>query len=272
MGLSAAAALNQFGSLANHLSGVQPVVLHQIVAHHDGEHGLVLEDGSHGAEERRLYGGTQLEHEVFHLRRLHGNLALGDDVHSVHCLYLGQQILLGALHGLSLELLNLPLHRVVFADEFLNGGLQVLGIVEECLHCLQVVFHHVHQVLTLAARLGLYAADAGSHATLRDNLEEADATRARGMDAAAELAGRAEAHHAHLVAVFLAEQGDGPQLLGLVERHVAVLVNVDILANHVVYHALHLAQLLVADFLEVREVEAQRVGADERTLLLHVVA
>ena len=92
------------------------------------------------------------------------------------------------------------------------------------------------------------------------------------MDAAAELAGRAEAHHAHLVAVFLAEQGDGTQLLGLVERHFTMLVDVDVLTNQVVHHAFHLAQFLVGHFLEVREVETQRVGADERTLLLHMVA
>ena len=51
-----------------------------------------------------------------------------------------------------------------------------------------------------------------------------------------------------------------------------MLVDVDVLTDHIVYHALYLTQLLVGNLLEVREVEAQGVGAYERTLLLYVVA
>ena len=92
------------------------------------------------------------------------------------------------------------------------------------------------------------------------------------MDTTAELARRSETNHAHLVAVLLTEEGDGTQFLGFVEGHVAVLVDMDVLTDHAVDHALHLAQLLVSDFLEMREVEAQRVRRDERTLLLYMVA
>ena len=61
------------------------------------------------------------------------------------------------------------------------------------------------------------------------------------MDTTAELARRSEAYHAHLVAILLTEEGNGTELLGFVEGHVAVLVDMDVLADHVVYHALHLA-------------------------------
>ena len=83
------------------------------------------------------------------------------------------------------------------------------------------------------------------------------------MYATTELARWAEAHHAHLVAIFLAEESDGSQLLSLVERHITMLVDVDVLTNHIVNHTLYLTQLLVAHLLEVREVETQGVGADK---------
>ena len=51
-----------------------------------------------------------------------------------------------------------------------------------------------------------------------------------------------------------------------------MLVEGDILTNHVVDHALHLAQFFVGDFLEVGEVEAKGVWRNKRTFLLHVVA
>ena len=51
-----------------------------------------------------------------------------------------------------------------------------------------------------------------------------------------------------------------------------MLVDMNVLTNHVVHHTLYLTQLLVSHLLEVREVETQRVGAHERTLLLYMVA
>ena len=51
-----------------------------------------------------------------------------------------------------------------------------------------------------------------------------------------------------------------------------MLVDVDILTNHVVHHALHLAQLVVGDLLEVREVKTQGMRTDKGALLLHMVA
>ena len=92
------------------------------------------------------------------------------------------------------------------------------------------------------------------------------------MDTATELAAGAKAYHAHLVAILLTKEGDGSKLFSLVEGHVAVLVQWNVLPDHVVNHTLYLTQLLVADLLKVREVEAQRVGTDKGSLLLYVVA
>ena len=164
------------------------------------------------------------------------------------------------------------LHCVVFIDILLDDTQQVLTVAEERADATDGILVRVNQILAVLSSDGLDTANTGSHAALAENLEETDATGTAGMDTTAELARRTEAYHTHLVAILLAEEGDGTEFLCLVEGHVAVLVDVDVLANHVVHHALHLSQLVVADFLEVREVEAQRVGADERTLLLHVVA
>ena len=92
------------------------------------------------------------------------------------------------------------------------------------------------------------------------------------MDTAAELARGSEADHTHAVAILLAEEGDGAQLLGLLHRHVAMLVELEVLTDKAVDQLLHTAQLLVSDLLEVGEIEAQRVGADVGSLLLHMVA
>ena len=71
------------------------------------------------------------------------------------------------------------------------------------------------------------------------------------MDTTAELARGSETNHTDLVAVLLAEEGDGAEFLGLVERYVAVLIDMDVLTDHVVHHALYLTELFVGDFLEV---------------------
>ena len=71
------------------------------------------------------------------------------------------------------------------------------------------------------------------------------------MDTTTELARGSEANHANLVAVLLAKEGNGTQLLGLIERHVAMLIDMDILTDHVVHHALNLAQLLISNLFEV---------------------
>ena len=47
------------------------------------------------------------------------------------------------------------------------------------------------------------------------------------------------------------ETGDGAEFLGLVERYVAVFIDMDVLTDHVVHHALYLTELFVGDFLEV---------------------
>ena len=147
----------------------------------------------------------------------------------------------------------------MFLYIFFYNAKKVLGIVEQCLYCLHAVFKFVHERFALFSGLGLYTAHTGCYAALRYYLEHAYAACRLGVDTTAELYARTEVYNAYLVAVFLAEQGYRTHLLGFLYRHVAVLVERYVLAYHVVHHDFHLAYFLVGHFLEVREVEAQRV-------------
>ena len=92
------------------------------------------------------------------------------------------------------------------------------------------------------------------------------------VNTTAELATRSKAYHTHFVAVLLTEESYSSQFFCLCQWHVAVLLQWDVLTDHVVDDTLHLAQLLGSDLLEVGEVETQCVGVDIRSLLLHMVA
>ena len=68
---------------------------------------------------------------------------------------------------------------------------------------------------------------------------------------------------AHPVAVFLTEERDGAQFLGLFYRHVAVVLQGQVFADFGIDDAFHFAQLFVGHFLEVGEVEAQVFRGDQ---------
>ena len=82
---------------------------------------------------------------------------------------------------------------------------------------------------------------------------------------------RAGLEHPDDVAVLVAEEGDGPELLGEVLGRLVVadrLVGQDLVVGQV----LDLDQLVGRHRLVVAEVEAQPVGGDQRALLLDVLA
>ena len=250
MRLTATTTLDELGSLANHLSGIQTVVFHHIVREHDAEQRLALELRADNADEVLGNGLAYLKDKVLGHLRLDGQHG-GDNLYAIDVLSLADDLLLQRLDSLSLELLQFVLHCVVLIDILLDDTQQVLTVAEERADATDGILVRVNQILAVLSGDGLDAANTGSHATLADNLEETDAAGTAGMDTTTELARRTEAYHAHLVAILLTEEGDGTEFLCLVKGHVAVLVDVDVLANHVVHHALHLSQLVVADFLEV---------------------
>ena len=145
-------------------------------------------------------------------------------------------------------------------------GLENLGSLEDELlvvvHCLQGQLAHG----------GLNAAHAAGHGALGLDAEGAHLGGVVQVGAAAELHGEvAHLHHAHHIAVLLAEHGHSALLLGLLNgEHLGddgVAVE-----NSVVDQLVHLGQLLGGDALEVGEVEADAVGLHQRACLVHVVA
>ena len=122
------------------------------------------------------------------------------------------------------------------------------------------------------ARDRLDAPDARCDAGFHDDLEQADVAGPRHVGTAAELDRiGADPEHAHLVAVFFAEQGDGAGLFGGLHAH-ELDAGFDIAAYLLVDEGFDLADFAGLERLVVREIEAQLVGVDERAFLLHVFA
>ena len=118
----------------------------------------------------------------------------------------------------------------------------------------------------------LDAAHAGGDAAFAQDLEEADVPGARHVRAAAQLHRElTHAQHAHVLLVFLAEEGNGARGNGRVVSHLVGLGR-RVAADLDIHEALDLAQLIGRDGLEMREVEAQPIGRDQRALLLDVRA
>ena len=137
---------------------------------------------------------------------------------------------------------------------------------------LQLGLHLVHIGERAVARHGLDAAHVGAHRRLARDLQKADLGGIAHMAAAAQLTGKvARLHHAHDLAVLLAEQPRDAGGAGLLQRR---LVNSGGSGAHdvLVGLALHLGQLLGRARLEMGEVEAQAIGTHVRAGLLHMVA
>ena len=169
-----------------------------------------------------------------------------------------------AAHGL-----DLLRKRLVALEHFLYG-LQHLRVVEVFADVAHRILGGVDDLLGLFARDGFDAAHAGRNGALGQYLEEPDVTRSAGVRTAAELDRRTEAHHAHLVAVLLAEEHHGTAFLGLLLGGLAVLLQRIVGADGAVDEHLDLAQLGGSHLLEMRKVEAQDLGRHHRTLLLYV--
>ena len=118
---------------------------------------------------------------------------------------------------------------------------------------------------------GLDAADASSHASLGDDLEQTDVTGAAHMRATAQLFARAYRQHPHCLAVFFAKQHHRAAVLRVSQRH--HLGRGRCIGQHLgVDDGLDTADLRIADRRVVGEVETGAIGVDQRAFLLHMVA
>ena len=117
-------------------------------------------------------------------------------------------------------------------DELSDSTLKVLGIVEHIADSLCSIFHSIKHFLALFASNSLNTTDAGSYATLRNNLEHTDTACAACVNTTTELARRSETNYTNLVAILLAEEGDSTELLCLLKWSVTMLVKWNVLTNH----------------------------------------
>ena len=107
-----------------------------------------------------------------------------------------------------------------------------------------------------AAYFEAVVADAGGDAAFGHDLELADPARRVQVRAAAELLRKiSDRHHAHALAVLLAEERDRAGLLGLVLRHLFFRER-RVLADLIVDPRFHLGQLLGRQRFEMREIKA----------------
>ena len=99
MRLTATTTLDELGGFAHHLTSIQSVVAHHIVAHHDGELRLAVVVRTNDAEQRTLDSGTNLESQILGSSRIHGQYS-GNDFDTIHLAGLFYQLLGSTLDGL----------------------------------------------------------------------------------------------------------------------------------------------------------------------------
>ena len=176
-----------------------------------------------------------------------------------------QDLLFHALNVLA-RLLELRRETLCLGNEVGGLGVQHLG---RRVHT-AVDGLHLAQVGLAGDRL--HAAHAGRDRALARDAERADLGGVVHMRAAAELNGlAAHVHHAHEIAVLLAEERRRAAGLGLRHRHLGH-GDVHAVEDPVADDLIDPLQLLGRDGREMRQVKAQAIRLHERARLMHVIA
>ena len=83
------------------------------------------------------------------------------------------------------------------------------------------------------------------------------------MATATELYRLTKLNDTHAVSVLLAEEGNSTKLLGLLYRHIPMVLQRYVVADALIYDTFNLAQLLSRDLLEVAEVKTKTFWCNE---------
>ena len=233
-------------------------------------HPAAVDRGKH--DDRCLELVLQLVHRVAQRLRVGAVEYRGEHPHALHIDRLGQQFVALRRRQPALQrrefLFECP-H--VFDDlrhalgHFGRRGLERAGKL------VQRAFERLQVAERVDAGDGLDAPHARRHSRLGNDLEQADVAAALHMGAAAELAAGADVEHAHLVAVFLAEQHHRAELLRFFDRQHA-RDGGGVGKNLGVHQRLDLFDVLRRHRRAVGKVETRALGVHERALLLHVRA
>ena len=175
------------------------------------------------------------------------------------------------LHFFLVELLHLGTEHSVVVDRFSYCSHQILA-VEQLADAIQHILHAVDISLSGLACHSLNTTHAGSNGALADDAQHAYATGVRYMGAATELNAVAEFYHTHPLAVFLAKESHGTQLLSFGNGHGTVFLEGNGAAYVFIHQMLHLPQFFMGQLGKMREVETQALVVNTRTLLLNMIA
>ena len=273
MGSTAAAALDELGSLPHQVAGMQVLVGHEVLADHYGYERLVVTLAAIDTERLLRQHVGHLEGKVLNrVARYVGNKYMFNHPDTLNVDLCGIDYLIAHLHqALLLSLLHLLVELGILGNGLLYGSLDVL-LTQYVTQGKQYFLHLVEALLGSLTGNGLNAAHSGSHTALRHDAHKAYLTGSLHVAAAAKFNAVAKLHHAHLVTIFLAKQGHGAQFLSLLQGHVAVVLDRQVLADAGVDQPLHLAQLIMSHLLEMTEVKAQPLRGYQRALLLHMGA
>ena len=151
-----------------------------------------------------------------------------------------------------------------------RGSFLRLGLNSVCnLLQLPLLFLHIGQRALPGHRLD--APHAGRDTALSHDFEQSDVSGAFHMCAAAQFARCTDVEHAHLVAIFLAEQHHRAGLLRFLDAHQTCQGRC-IGENLGIHDGFHFHDFRIGHRPGVCEVEACLVRVDQRTLLLHMAA
>ena len=107
------------------------------------------------------------------------------------------------------ECFHLLLQSGVFVDVLGDGSFQVGSVVKQRLQVGDGILYGIEHLFHLCSGDGFDASNPGCYRTFRQNLHHTDFSGCRYVCTAAELDRRTKLNHAHFVAVFFAEEGDG---------------------------------------------------------------
>src|SRR5690554_43260 len=268
---TAALAADGLGSLANQIAGLDPAG--QVAGDTGHQDHLAIQLATE-QDDRRTQLVLQLIDQSQQTLAVDTVDALDQHPHAIDLAGFAGHVAAGGAGGPGLELLHFLLQLLGTLQRRRQLAEQVLPVATQQLRGLtQLILGLIHPGHGCRTGDRLDPAHPGSNTAFADDLEKTDVPGAADVGATAELDGEAASHgqHAHLVTIFLTEQGHGALGLGGLDiGHLDLHRRVG--ADLFVDQLLQLAQLLGTDGLEMTEVEAQALAVNQRALLLNVFA
>ncbi|CCY55652.1 unknown [Bacteroides eggerthii CAG:109] len=157
------------------------------------------------------------------------------------------------------EVFHLFLQTGIFFDILADCTGQVGSIVEECFQIAHCILECIKHFFYAGSGIGFDTADTGGNGTFGYNFHHPDVSGSGYVCATAEFNGGTELDNTYVVTIFLAEQRNSSQFFSFFNGYIAIFFQRNIGAYLGIYNVFYLTNLLICYFLEMREVETQRV-------------